>query len=170
MSFSFGNLLQNIDWGGILKVAAPLAVNYFAGQAQAKEAEKVAKAQQTSYDSWMQTLNPPKPVLDQRYAAATEATNKAQVANLRGMQDILAARGERGKGPVADIAKATALTGDLYNKNYHDVYSKYNVPNQPGPTNYAPGAGNLAMINGANVMNYALPQWWLGQEPNQRTA
>lgn len=137
--------------------AAMMGMNLLNSANQAKMAKGVNDAQVQSYQDYLKTINPPEDVKATRFNAQKANILTESNAAARRMNDMLAARGIRGKGAAAPTGDYTQAVNDAVNRAYFDVYGKYNVPSGPGPANYSPSAGNIATGQAAQTMNYLLP-------------
>jgi hypothetical protein len=62
---------------------------------------------------------------------------------------------------MGDVSEASRLAK---NAAYNKIFGTYNVPGSPGPANYSPSAGNLAVGNAAQLTNYLLPLYQMLQQ------
>jgi hypothetical protein len=155
-----------------IQSAMPLVytgANLLGSYQQSKMAEDVAKKSEQSYDKYLNTINPPKDVLDARFAQSKDfITGSAPVARRR-LDDRLASRGIRGRGAVSPVSDQEQAIQDQLNNAYFQTYTNYNVPNQAPPVVPTPSTGQLFGTNVAQGANYMLPLWWMNQQqPNQQ--
>jgi len=149
------------DWMGANKGKTALGgmalLNVINSMNQANMAQGVNEAQQRSYNDYLSAINPPPSVRQSRYQeslgniAATSKNARQNVLN------TMAARGVRGRGmaaPTGDLAEAERQSR---NQAYNQAFGTWAAPGSPGPANYAPGAGNLALGGATNAANYLLP-------------
>jgi len=130
---------------------------------QSKMAKDAAKKAEKSYDKYLDTINPPKNVLDARYAEAKDYITGSAPTARRRLENRLASRGIRGRGATSPISDQEQAIQDQLNDAYFNVYTNYNVPSQTPPAVPTPSMGQMFGTNIAQGMNYMLPLWWMNQ-------
>ena len=150
-------------WGTLAEIAIPLAVNLFGAHQQSKMMRDVQRKEDRRWDEYMNNLNPPKDVLDTRFAQAKEAIISSAPAARRRLDSRLASRGIKGKGAVSPITQHEGSIQDALNRAYFNTYNNYNVPNQPGPATPNPSTGQLFGINSAQAFNNLYPYYIVGK-------
>ena len=150
----------------IVKTVAPIAMQGY-GMYQQKEMMKdLNKSQQRSYKDYLGTINPPAAVQESRFNELRSGILERAPGARRGTANRLAARGIRGQGVGAPIAETDTDIQRAINDAYFKIYGQYNVPSQPGPTNYSPSFWNLMGSNMGDVGSYLLAKrlgesdWW----------
>lgn len=141
-----------------LKTAAPIAATVYGISEQQKMMKKHSRAQQKSYDKYLSTINPPAGVKKARFNELRSSILERAPGARRGTMSRLAARGIRGQGRGAPIAETDEAIQRSINDAYFKIYGDYNVPSQPGPTDYAPSFWNLMGSNIGDIGSYLLAQ------------
>lgn len=149
-----------------LKIAAPVATTIYGVSEQQKMMKEHSKAQRKSYDKYLSTINPPAGVKEARFNELRRGILERAPGARRGTANRLAARGIRGQGPAAPIAETDEAIQRSINDAYSAIYGQYNVPSQPGPTDYAPSFWNLFGANVGDIGSHMLAKrlgendWW----------
>ena len=158
---------------GLTRIAAPSALSTFSNVAKdlagpaaivgsqiygAKKrsdmAKDVSRGQQTSYDTYMNTINPPPEVKAARFEELKGGVLDQAPRLRKQASNVLASRGIRGQGAAAPVVETEENIQDAINDAFFNIYGQYNVPSGPGPVNFAPStmdllgteAGDLGML------------------------
>lgn len=144
-----------------------------------KDTERFRKQQQQDYETYKQDyetykqeVNPPKEILDTRFAEAKDYITGSAPQARRRLENRLASRGIRGRGAVSPIMAQEQAIQDALNDAYFNIYTDYNVPPPPPAppappqmtTIPTPSTSQLFGTNMAQQMNYLLPLWWMNSD------
>jgi hypothetical protein len=140
-----------------------LGANLLGSYQQSKMAEDASKKADKSYNRYLDTINPPKDVLDARFGQAKDYITGSAPTARRRLDDRLASRGIRGRGATSPVSDQEQAIQDQLNNAYFQTYTNYNVPSQTPPTVPTPSTGQLFGTNIAQGANYMLPLWWMNQ-------
>ena len=151
MSTVGGYLNSAGKWIGNNKMTTFMALNLLNSLNQANMIKSGNKAQQQSYEDYLKTINPSDVVKQQQYDILANQARTAGTLTQKKIDESLAARGVRGKGKAAVTGDVSEATRKAMNDAYNMVFSKFNVPNAPGPVNYNPSVTNLAAVNAAQL-------------------
>ena len=133
------------------------------GGDQAEMAQQAAAASQKSWSDYLNLLNPPESVKKTRFQGLKGQVLGSVPGMRQNISSQLASRGIRGQGAAAPIAAGEQNINDLINQAYFNVYSQHNVPSGPGPSGWAPSAGQMVGSNLGDIgMN--LGSMWLGSK------
>jgi len=155
-----------MGWLDVLKVVGPIAAQGYGIYQQQDMMKDLNKANQKSYDKYLNTINPPADVKESRFNELKSGIMSMAPGARSGTANRLAARGIRGQGPAAPIVNTEEAIQKSINDAYFSIYGNYNVPSQPGPANYAPSFGNLIGSNAGDIGSYLLAKrlgesdWW----------
>lgn len=140
----------------IIKTVAPIGMQLYGMNEQSKMMKEHSKAQQKSYDKYLSTINPPADVKQSRFNELRSSVLERAPGARRGMANRLASRGIRGQGPAAPVAETDDAIQRSINDAYFKIYGQYNVPSQPGPTDYSPSFWNLMGANTGDIGSWLL--------------
>ena len=140
----------------IFKTVAPIGMQLYGMNEQQKMMKDYNKQQQKSYDKYLSAINPPAGVQESRFNELRSSILERAPGARRGMSNRLAARGIRGQGVAAPIAETDDAIQRSINDAYFKIYGDYNVPGQPGPTNYSPSFWNLMGEGVGDIGSYLL--------------
>ena len=140
----------------ILKTVAPIAMNVYGMNEQQKMMKEHSKAQQKSYDKYLSTINPSADVKASRFNELKSSIMERAPGARAGTANRLAARGIRGQGAATPVAETDEAIQRSINDAYFKIYGDYNVPSQPGPTDYSPSFWNLLGANTGDIGSYLL--------------
>ena len=114
------------------------------------------EAQQQSYSNYLGAINPDETTKNAQLNVLKSNISEQSGLAQRRLDDTLAARGIRGKGRAAPTGDISEAQRKAENEAYNQIFGKFNVPGAPGPANYSPSAGNLAMGDATSVANQLL--------------
>lgn len=140
----------------IFKQVAPFAMQGYGMYEQSRMIKEHSKAQQKSYDKYLSAINPPAGVQEARFNELRGAILERAPGARRGMSNRLAARGIRGQGSAAPMVATDEAIQRSINDAYNKIYGQYNVPGQPGPTDYSPSFWNLMGSNVGDIGSWLL--------------
>lgn len=135
----------------ISKYGPILGSNILGSYTQSGMLEDLANAQNTSYQQYLNAINPPQNVLDTRFKQAKSQIMASAPIARRRISDELASRGIRGEGLASPITSLEKDINRQINNAYFDIYGNYNVPTIAPPVNYVPSTTQLAGKNIADI-------------------
>lgn len=142
--------------------AATAGSMIYGANQQSKMGRGLANAQQQSYDQYLNAINPPEAVKQAMFNKVNSQILSSAPLQMRKISNELASRGVRGQGTASPIAGAQRGVTGAQRNAYLDIYGRYNVPNQPGPTNWAPTTGNLMGKNVGDIGTLMMMQKMFG--------
>ncbi len=145
-----------MGWMDFFKIAAPIGMQLYGMNEQQRMMKEQNKAQQKSYGNYLSTINPPADVKEARFNELRSSVLERAPGARRGTANRLAGRGIRGKGPAAPVAETDDAIQRSINDAYFKIYGDYNVPSQPGPTDYSPSFWNLMGESTGDIGSYLL--------------
>jgi len=154
--------------GNIAKVALPAAATIYGTNQQAAMMKDANKAQQKSYDKYLDALNPSADVQEARFNELKSSILDSASSARAGTSNRLAARGVRGQGAAAPISETDDAIQAAINDAYFSIYGSYNTPTEAAPADYSPSFWDLMGSNMGDIGSYFLSQrlgsegdnWW----------
>ena len=141
--------------GSVAKEVAPAAIAagsaYYGAKKQSDMASELSRAQQTSYDDYLKTINPPAQVKTTQFEERKGDILDQSPRFRQQASNVLASRGIRGQGAAAPVVETEQDIQKKINDAYFSVYGNYNVPSGPGPTNFAPSTTDLFGTEAADL-------------------
>ena len=150
-------------WGALASIAAPIAMNLFGAHQQSNIMKDARKKEDQRWDEYVNALNPPKDVLDTRFAEAKNFITSSAPTARRRLDNRLASRGIKGKGAVSPVTDHEGSIQNALNQAYFNTYGNYRAPNMPGPATPDVSTGQLAGINAAQMFNNLYPYYMMNQ-------
>jgi len=141
-SFDWTGLAKDVGEGA-LKYGLPVAATIYGARQQAGMGEDLARAQEQSYQNYLQAINPPEPVQEARFNELRSQIVGAAPAAQRRLTDTMASRGIKRRGLVSPLTQQQLATQDAVNQAYRQIYGTYNVPSAPGPVAFTPSTTQL---------------------------
>ncbi len=135
-----------------------LGSNLIGSLSQSSMLEDLNEANQQAQQEFLNTINPPQSVLENRFADRSRQIRTSASQGRRQVANTLAARGVRGRGVASPIANfENRIVQPALNQARNQIFGQFNVPSSAGPANFAPSAGQLFSSNIGQVGSFLSP-------------